>query len=451
MSVFSNMKRLAMRKGYALLRSKGANCPECGSSLDLPRELPEGDDLLHCSACSWSGGMMDLMASNDGWGEVREQPAGSKIVKSSMDGGTQWLMPASKKPNFLCFFALLWLGFVGFITFTLLFGTVEGEDPVWVFLLFLIPFWAVGLGVGYGGLRMMLMESILVVDQSEVRLMQRLFGKVKLKRLGREEVKCVERYTAYSQNERPVYGLRIATGGKEKIAFGSRLKEDEKRWLLSELREVLDLQSRRKSKVQSTAQAAEYGGAVSLISYEDLEEISEGGLEVKRVGYDGFRMKRKHQSGKWYLLGGVVGLVVSVFLFSEAFESLDLESEDFGLLDLVSLLFDVMPFVIGLVFGAMAIGALFAARHFMGLVEYFEFSPQELVVRKAKQGQRGKVTRYAKDVFHSATRRNTGHVNNDPRYSVSLKGRNKRVMIVGYVPGDRADRLVEWLELWLGD
>jgi hypothetical protein len=442
------MKRKAMRSGYALLRKKGANCPECGKALHLPREMPEGDDVLQCTSCSWSGGMMDLIPSGNDWGELSSQPAGSKIVKSEIAEGVRWLMPASKRPNFLCFFALIWLGFISFMSFGALFGEVEGDEPTWILFLFFIPFWLVGIGVAYAGLRMMLMESILLVNAEEVQLMQKLFGKVKLKKLKRADVKRVERYTAYKQNERPVYGIRVVTDGKEKLAFGSRLKEDDKRWLLSELREVLMPKMETSRPVVSSA--AGYGGAMQIASYDSLDEIVEKGLKLKRVGHDSFRLEREHKSGGWFLLGGLVGCVVSGFLFFSSYQSLDFIDEGFDFFDLLGALLSAVPFIMALVFGAMGIGAFFAAKHFMGLVERFEFSPDELLVKKGKRGHRGKETRYSKDTFHSVSSRNAGHVNNDPRYSVSLKGRNKRVSLVGFVKQDTADHLVSWLDVWLG-
>ncbi|MFC5050149.1 hypothetical protein ACFPK9_05960 [Rubritalea spongiae] len=442
------MKNIALSKGYEALRRKGANCPECGAVLHLPARVPAENDVIQCSACSWSGGPFDFISSDDDWGAVKQQPAGSKIVKSETADGVRWLMPAAKRLNFLCVFAFLWLSFISFFTAMVLFGEVEDDMSRWAVSLFLVPFWAVGLGVGYAGLRMMLLESILLVNSGEVQLMQKLFGKVKVKELSRAEVKRVERYTAYSQNDRPVYGLRIVTGGKEKLDFGSRLNEDEKRWLLSELKELLV--SRKERKVANMSSASGYGGAMQLSSYADLQEIQEKGLELNRVGNSGFRIEREHLSGKWFMLGGLIAAAVSVFLFSRAMEMFDDMGRDFDFFELISLLFELVPFIIGLGFGVAALGAFAAARHFWGLIEQFEFSNDELVVKKGKRGHRMKETRYPKDVFHSGTSRESGSVNNEPRYSVSVKGRSKRVGIVSFVKRDTADQLLGWLDVWFG-
>lgn len=393
--------------------------------------------------------MLDLTVRRDEWqSNLEVQPADSKIVKSETADSVSWLMPASKRPNFLCFFALMWLGIIGFMTSMIAFGGGESEDPIWMVGLFLIPFWAVGIGVAYWGLRMMLMESILLVNHEEVQLMQKLFGKVKLKKLNRSDVKRVERYTAYKQNERPVYGIRVVTNGKEKLAFGSRLKEDDKRWILSELKEVLE--PKREVSRSTVSSAAGYGGAMQLKSYDDLSELQNKGLTLTRVGHDGFRIEREHKSGGWFLLGGLVGIGVSSFLFYTAYQSMDFVDEGFDIFDIFGMLLSAVPFLIGLAFCAMGVGSLFAARHFLGLVEKFEFSPDQLLVRKGKKSQLGEEARYEKDAFHSVTSRQSGHVNNDPRYSVSLKGRNKRVSIVGFVPQETADTLVNWIDAWLG-
>ncbi|MGJ8671455.1 hypothetical protein [Rubritalea sp.] len=447
MPFISNIKDFAMRKGYTLLRKKGASCPECGEALDLPEQIPEGDDMLHCSGCNWSGGVFDLVTSADDWGNIQSQPVGSKIIKSETAEGLRWLMPASKRPNFLFFFALIWLGFISFFTFMVVFGSAESEEAGWAVGLFLVPFWAVGGGVAYWGLRMMLMESILLVNAEEVQLMQKLFGKVKLKKVLRSEVKQVERYTAYKQNDRPVYGVRIKTSGKEKIDFGSRLKDEEKRWLVSELSDVLEPKLEINKK--SVGSEAAYGGAMKLVSYDELDEIQEKGLKLKRVGDKGFRIEREHQSGKWFLIGGLIGICVSVFLFSQAIDSFDL-GDDFGFMELIDIVFSAVPLIIGLAFGALGLGSLWAAGHFIGLVEKFEFSPDELLVKKGKKGQLGKKVSYTKDTFHSSLKRNLGEVNNDSRYSVSLKGRSKRAAIVGFVKEELADSLVSWLDAWLG-
>ena len=114
----------------------------------------------------------------------------------------------------------------------------EGASP-WP-LLFLSLFWAVGIGMLYVGLRMRYARHLVIVDEKSVILGRSLFGRRKLKSFPRESVQSVTKKEFYQQNYQPVYGIEIR-GERGKLRFGSSLTEEEKDWLVADLKRSLVL------------------------------------------------------------------------------------------------------------------------------------------------------------------------------------------------------------------
>ncbi len=425
--MFKLVKRFSERKGYEHLRKKGTVCPECSSRLALPAEMP---DEFVCDACGWSGGMMDLMFYGAPANRVYEKPAKSKIIESKDDGSCSWLLPATKKINLMLVFATIWLVFIGVFTAIIVIAEFDSfliKIPV---LLFIFPFWLVGIAMGYFGLKSMLMESIVVVDRERVILLQKLFGKSKQTVLARELVTGVDTYEVYRRNNSSVPGVKVATAGKECLKFGSRLSRDEVFWLCAQLEQALDLPVGRQPEpgedVTATSGASDFS---------QLAEIKESNLTLERVGHDGFRIKRKYSCSVHLAMGGLFAVLGACFLVYLGMDS-------------SSLISNVVPFVFAMPIGLAAVVLFFAANYFSGRVKVYEFTSAELRFRESKRDQLGKEVCYQRDIFTKVELNRSGDMNNDPRYRVRLKGK-KHLDVVSFEKKEVAGQLADWLRLWL--
>lgn len=96
-------------------------------------------------------------------------------------------------------------------------------------------FWVIGLGTLYMAFREKYMKHRLTIARDTVTLRKELFGRVREKSLRKEDVGAVARKEFYQRNYVPVYGIEIK-GAEGKLRFGTILTEDEKSWLVAEIR-----------------------------------------------------------------------------------------------------------------------------------------------------------------------------------------------------------------------
>ncbi len=230
--------REALKRGALL-------CPECGASAGaLPARW---EDAMACPKCGMKASLTEwAAASKPGTmvGRADSPPAGTKILREADGlGGTVWHVPSSGKFGFFLFFSLFWLGFTllvsGGAVFSILTkGVSEGDEADWLLIPFFGVFYAVGFGMLYAAIRQKFMSCRLLVSGGEVRLRKEMLGRSKEKRLAAGTVGAVERKEFYQQNYKPVYGIEIrGSGGK--LRFGTALTDDEKAWLVADIREAV--------------------------------------------------------------------------------------------------------------------------------------------------------------------------------------------------------------------
>jgi len=244
--MFKKIVSSAKESGCQKLRERGVNCPECGSALRMPDHLPEAEFqmTLKCESCTWMGTLASLRsAGGNDYTPLAMKPGDSRIKEVLGEERATWLIPAKKKMNFLMVFALIWLvmSSFGFVGVLMEFLKSENGGDEWIGVLMLGFFVLIGLGVGYGGLRMAYTELLIRVGVDEVVLTRKFFKKMWDKKIPRELVGKVWMSEAYRQNDRPVYQIEIENedaNGKN-LKFGSSLSHDEKRWVLGGLREML--------------------------------------------------------------------------------------------------------------------------------------------------------------------------------------------------------------------
>jgi hypothetical protein len=85
---------------------------------------------------------------------------------------------------------------------------------------------------------MLFAEFALLVDRQECRLAWSVFKWSRKKVLPVSSITAVTEEVVYTKNYQPVYGVGIKAGEKT-VKFGSALTEEERKWLIGELRHFL--------------------------------------------------------------------------------------------------------------------------------------------------------------------------------------------------------------------
>lgn len=454
--MFEKLKKIALEKGYKLARLKGAKCPECSKPLDLPREMPVGglDAIFYCDYCGWSGSVTDFMSRGSKYDVVKQKPAQSKIQETFTAEGLTWVIPAKRRPNFFLFFALIWLSFTSFMTFMFVLGDpVDSEtgEPVsrWIGLFF-VPFWAVGIGIFYAGINMALGSQSITVGRGKIILKKHLLGTTREKSLELNDIESVYQDVAYEQNDSPVYRIRVKAKEGKDLKFGTNLKREERSWLEYVISEACGLRGDSHSRIPGGNEEVVSTRHSREIEDYELEEIDEKGLVLERMMGSGFRVKKKYRLGIWLLLGSVVLLGAAGFLFYECATGMMTGREEFHWTDIIGAVFSLIPGFIGAGFTVVSIVLFFVGMFYLGLEETYEFGDHELVFKKGKRGQVKKSTRYNRSEFDAVTKKQSGHVNNEPRYGVELLIRGKKkVKLCSFVKIETANTLEKWLTHWI--
>ena len=174
-----------------------------------------------------------------------ELPADSTLEIVDQSGTTVYRMPAKgvwKGSLSLIFFALVWNGFMALITAAILFGDGEIEGDLWVMVVVLVLFWAVGIGLLVGAVYLGRRSALIGVKEGLLFIERKsIFG---TKWTDFEPGKIASIHVAAGNmevNDEPVMELKIEPVGKKTIGLLSQLREDELHWLAQQLRNELDL------------------------------------------------------------------------------------------------------------------------------------------------------------------------------------------------------------------
>jgi hypothetical protein len=238
-------RKLIAKAEAANLRSATAqgrlSCPECGQK---PASRPlRGEGTLLCAACGTRASLAEwaATAAEGGYvGNPDQPPANTRITRHTDAAGNMvWDIPASGKSGGLLFFAIFWCGITGVVTAGIAFGKSSedsgGQPPVIFLILFFAIFWAVGLGLLYAALRNMFARTRVTASPDALTLRRELFGRAKEKSVAVAELKSISQVEFYQKNYQPVRGVEIR-GTRGKLRFGSILTEEEKAWLVADLR-----------------------------------------------------------------------------------------------------------------------------------------------------------------------------------------------------------------------
>ncbi len=235
----------------ALKTVADVRCPKCGEVYgDISYfETREGELVLICGSCGAEYPHSDL---DDLVNKAKEealnpsepvaQPPDTRVKLLSLADGSIGLdIPKSGKSGGLLFFAILWLSFCAvFLLIPTCAGPGDkGEGSLIGLYAFMLLFIAIGLGILYFALRMRNSTHHLLVGNGQLRYASQFIGRERLRVYPAKDAKSVRQVVFYSQNNVPIYGIEIEIEGGDVIRFGTQLSEDEKRWIVWEIRNAL--------------------------------------------------------------------------------------------------------------------------------------------------------------------------------------------------------------------
>ncbi len=180
---------------------------------------------------------------------VPEIPDSSRIqiVESNDDRFVVVLPKGGRNARGMGCFAFFWLLITAAVSIPM-FGSLLGffpnmkwdgdPPPLWLLTLFMSLFWAVGIGMAYGWLKMTFTQTMLSLEPNRFAVQHDLFGKKKLSVLELDASSKAELVEAYSQNDSPVYRIAVTGIGREE-KFGTALETMEKEWLVRAINEFL--------------------------------------------------------------------------------------------------------------------------------------------------------------------------------------------------------------------
>ena len=219
-------------------------CPSCGKKAQ-PQQ--KGHNLAVCPLCGYEASLTEWLTYHNEyeaqqWNDPDREPTGSTIKKRVVGEEVTWAIPAKRKMNFIMVFGLIWSVFmvvfsIGMIPAALK-GEVEGNMPTWMIFPFIGVFWVVGLSLLFYGIYKSFARHVLLLTGGQLVYVKSLFNRKTKRVFAREEIVSVDLVSFYSQNYQPVYGVKISTGRKS-LKFGTAMTEDEKSWLVSDLRRYL--------------------------------------------------------------------------------------------------------------------------------------------------------------------------------------------------------------------
>ncbi|MGA2543354.1 MAG: hypothetical protein ABSG78_17530 [Verrucomicrobiota bacterium] len=182
--------------------------------------------------------------------DVVEKPVDSKVVIQRQSAGLVLEVPPAglrKGSMGLFFFAIVWCLFMVVFTAAMAFGKQDKPSKdFWPLLLFLVGFWAVGLGLMAVAVNLGRRRATLTAGNSGLTVVQSgLFG-VKRREFRRGEIAAIRADASKVEvNHRPLPELQIhpVTGKKVGLLLGRDAAE--LRWMATELRHALGVAAKK--------------------------------------------------------------------------------------------------------------------------------------------------------------------------------------------------------------
>ncbi len=249
--------------------------------------------------------------------EIGPPPEGSGITVVDEGRGRLALQLKARGGGFFLFFAAVWLGFITLFTLVAAFADMKdsGGDvaPKWMIALFLLPFWAVGIGMLLAGLRQRTLVERIEVRDGEVSWQARSVLGARQKTL-RGRGMGLSRHESYRQNEQPVYHLRITCPGEKPIKFAGNVKPEGQAWLVARLARELSVPG-----ALSPGKALDPGPRADQVAESDLRAPPRGtGISITQERRDFLALHLAGRGGRgmigfsavWLLFTGGIGAAI---------------------------------------------------------------------------------------------------------------------------------------------
>jgi hypothetical protein len=204
-------------------------CKTCRTPIP-PDAVNFAEGICFCARCNEWFKIASFLTESDTIARTAK-PDGTKVEFVAEADSFGLSIPAGKNRNPALFFllSLIWISVVFAFSksalplglLTVLFVLIGAV----IFLAALYNFWG---------------QFSLLIDREEFRVSWSLFKWSYRKKYPTKEITAVREDVVYSKNYAPVYGVGIACG-KKTLKFGSGLNEDERKWLVGEIRHFLKL------------------------------------------------------------------------------------------------------------------------------------------------------------------------------------------------------------------
>lgn len=167
-------------------------------------------------------------------------PEGStiEIVEHTADRLVLFIPAGAKRGWELGCFGLIWLTIVSIITAALLNGIRQQGGPGPAAILFLIPFWIVGLTLLYFSLKMRHTRTLVLVEPTRAVLQQTFLGRTKTRETTLTPGEAATLVESYSQNDVPVDAVCLM-GDPRPLKFATPLEHREKAWIVDRINDFL--------------------------------------------------------------------------------------------------------------------------------------------------------------------------------------------------------------------
>jgi hypothetical protein len=392
-------------------------CPQCGAPFAGHPTDPA--EVLTCGSCRHFGSAAEWATKNLSPGRIGRAgspPAGTRIQRETIGSATVWDIPPSGKSGGLVGFGWVWTTFIAvftsFVLYGLLFGTPSKNNgpfaELFVFL-FLIPFWAVGIGLLYAGYRMKNARHRVVIDGDKVTLTREWRGNAKKSSLPLAGLKTIEQTVFYSKNYTPVYGIELK-GKDGKLRFGSSLEEAEKAWLVAEFKEAVWPAPKR--------------------------ETPDGKASAEPIRQESFSILLPRSN---MLAGSVIATLMGTAFVGFAVFVIKAD------------------LVIRTIFGGM--GALVSLFSLAGIVSHFrnrdteqrlEGTRTHLILRKTRKGLTLSEQTFPRESFLDIRATQTGHVNHQPRFKIELLAGGRSTALAKWLKPEDADAFIHAVKQAMG-
>lgn len=208
-------------------------CSVCNVPI-APADANLAEGVCQCRHC---GGFFKIAAllTEDSTVTRIAKPAYSEVGFFSEQDSLGFIIPPGRNRGtafFFLFFALFWNA----ISWTGMVAALHGRELI--ASLFVSLFVAIGAGLAFAALYAFKGEFSFLVDRSTCCAVWSLFKWSRKKRIPTADITAVTEEVVYTKNYQPVYGVGLKTGNKT-VKFGSALTEEERKWIIGELRHFL--------------------------------------------------------------------------------------------------------------------------------------------------------------------------------------------------------------------